>query len=129
MSADDALVDLARRLFTDARMTAQPGWRRMFLIGRAEPGHVSLEGFTFDAENAGRPTSPSSESGVADALVALQEAMQAENPTGRAWISCLVRISSEGSIALDVEYDDASRWAPKGRQYREHMASFADMPV
>ena len=110
-------------------MTAQPGWQRMFLICRVSEASTSLEGFTFDADGTGRPTSPSPQSGAADAAEALQEAMRAENPAGRAWITCLLRVSAEGSIALDVEYDDAARWAPKSRQYREFMESFAEMPV
>lgn len=51
----------------------------------------------------------------------LHEVMTAESPTGRGWIKCMIRISSEGQVGADFEYDDADRWSHTPDNYKERM--------
>ncbi|WP_454294559.1 hypothetical protein [Salana multivorans] len=125
---NDALLDLCRAFLQDPKIVSQPDWRKLVLIGEVTDASTAIFGYSYDAAGEGVLTAPSN--GVSsDKLEALQEAMRQASPTGRGWLACMVRISSEGEVGADFEYDDLDRWSHTPDNYRQRLAEYADLPV
>ena len=59
----------------------------------------------------------------------LHAVMTAENPNGRGWLKCMIRISRAGEIGADFEYNDVNRWSHTPDNYKERIKEYAAMPV
>lgn len=57
------------------------------------------------------------------------DVMKADNPTGRGWLKCMIRISRAGEVGADFEYDDPERWSHTPDNYKQRMQEYAAMPV
>jgi len=55
--------------------------------------------------------------------------MKQENPTGRGWLKCMLRMSREGELGVDFEYDDPDRWSHTIDNYEERIKEYAAMSV
>ena len=55
--------------------------------------------------------------------------MKAENASGRGWLKCMIRISRNGEVGADFEYNDAKRWEHTTDNYQERIAEYAVIPV
>lgn len=129
MNQNDALIALCRALLQDPEMTEQPEWRKLIVIGEADELQTGIRGYSYNEQGVCKLVSPSLGRGTDERLRDLQEAMRAENPTGRAWLKCMIRISSEGQVGADFEYDDPKRWDHTVENYKERMAEYASLPV
>ncbi len=129
MNQNDALIALCRALLEDPKMTGQPGWAKLIIIGEADEDHSGIHGYSYDEQGTCKLVSPSLGWDFDGRLRDLQEAMRAENPTGRAWLKCMIRISVEGRVGADFEYDNPKRWEHTVDNYKERMAEYAQLPV
>ena len=55
--------------------------------------------------------------------------MKADNASGRGWLKCMIRISRNGEVGADFEYNDAKRWEHTVDNYQQRIAEYAAMPV
>lgn len=124
---NDALLDLCRAFLQDPKIV-QPAWRKLVLIGSVTDATTTLFGYSYNAAGEGVLTAPST--GLSsEKLEILHEMMTQTSPTGRGWLACMLRISSEGEVGVDFEYDHPDRWSHTPDNYRERLAEYADLPV
>ena len=64
-----------------------------------------------------------------DPLQRLHDVMKSENPNGRSWLKCMIRISHNGEVGADFEYNDPNRWSHTPDNYKQRIAEYAAMPV
>ena len=128
MTKDEALIDLCRSLLQDPKLVSQEGWQKLIVICEIEDGATSVFGYSYKLSGEGKLTAPSVEFNT-DKLKALHEVMKAENASGRGWLKCMIRISRNGEVGADFEYNDARRWEHTADNYQERIAEYAAMPV
>ncbi|RMX14821.1 hypothetical protein EBQ34_08875 [Vandammella animalimorsus] len=128
MNQNEALIDLCKACVQDAKLTAQQGWQKLILIAEVTSASVKAFGYSYNQQGACQLVSPSLDFDM-DKLRALQQIMQTENPNGRGWLKCLIRISRAGDVGADFEYDDPNRWNHTPDNYKQRMAEYAAMPV
>lgn len=125
---NDALIDLCRAFLQDPKVVSQPDWRKLVLIGEVTDASTTIFGYSYNAAGEGVLTAPSN--GVSsNKLEILHEAMRRTSPTGRSWLACMIRISSEGEVGADFEYDDPQRWNHTPANHRQRLAEYAELPV
>ena len=128
MSQDEALVALCDALLQDPKLVAQPGWQKLVLIGEVGDGSTEIFGYSYDLDGRGKLTAPSN--GIStDKMLALHGLMKSENPNGRGWLKCMIRLSRAGEVGADFEYNDANRWSHTPDNYKERIQEYAAMPV
>ncbi|PAT41499.1 hypothetical protein CK623_00755 [Vandammella animalimorsus] len=127
MTKDEALMELCKSLLQDAEVTEQEGWQKIILIGEVGDGHAGMHGYSYNAENQCLLVAP--DPPRLGMLKQLHAVMQAENPNGRGWLKCMIRISRAGEVGADFEYDDLNRWSHTPDNYKQRMAEYAAMPV
>ena len=128
MNKDEALIDLCRTYLEDPEMTAQDGWQKLIVIGEVTDASTKIFGYSYNLRGDGELISPSNGKST-DKLDALHEVMKAENASGRGWLKCMIRISRNGEVGADFEYNDAKRWEHTTDNYQERIAEYAVIPV
>lgn len=128
MTKDEALVDLCKALLQDAKLVSQEGWQKLILIGEVNEASTKMFGYSYNLSGEGKLTSPSLDFDM-DKLEALHQIMKADNPNGRGWLKCMIRISRAGEIGADFEYNDPKRWEHTTDNYQERIKEYAAMPV
>ena len=107
---------------------AQPGWQKLVLIGEVGDGSTEIFGYSYDLDGRGKLTAPSN--GVStDKMLTLHGLMKSENPNGRGWLKCMIRLSRAGEVGADFEYNDANRWRHTPDNYKERIKEYASMPI
>ena len=127
MNQDQALIALCEALLEDRYVTEQDGWQKIILIGDVAEGHVSLGGYSFDAQAKCQMVAPAASR--LKALKQLHAVMKAEDAMGRGWLSCMIRMARSGEIGADFEYSDAKRWSHTPENYQDRIRQYAAMPV
>ena len=128
MTKDEALINLCQAFLEDPRIVSQDGWQKLVLIGEVNDGDTEIFGYSYDLQANGKLTAPSN--GIStNKMVALHQLMKAESPTGRGWLKCMIRISRNGEVGADFEYNDPKRWEHTTDNYKERIAEYAAMPV
>lgn len=128
MNKDEALIELCKTFLADAKLVSQEGWQKLVLIGQVTDASTKIFGYSYNLAGEGQLTSPSNGKS-ADKMEALYETMKAENPNGRGWLKCMIRISRAGEIGADFEYNDPKRWEHTTDNYQERIKEYAAMPV
>ena len=128
MTKDEALIDLCKAFLRDSKLTSQNGWQKLVLICEVDDDSTSVFGYSYDLSGSGKLTAPSIDFST-DQVQALYAVMKADNPNGRGWLKCMIRISRNGEIGADFEYNDAKRWEHTTDNYKERIAEYAAMPV
>ena len=59
----------------------------------------------------------------------MHDVMKADNASGRGWLKCMIRISRNGEVGADFEYNDAKRWSHTPENYKDRIKEYAAMPV
>lgn len=114
-------------LSKDPKVTAQPGWTKLVLIGEAGTGRARMFGYSYNADGACRLMAPN-----VDMLLAfrsLYRSMHDVDPSGRPWVACMIRLSAAGDAALEFEYDDSQRWDHTPANYERRIAEYAALEV
>ncbi len=112
----------------DSKLVSQDGWQKLVLIGEVTDASTKMFGYSYSLNGEGKLTSPSLDFDM-DKLDALYETMKSENPKGRGWLKCMIRISRAGEIGADFEYNDAKRWEHTTDNYLERIKEYATLPV
>ena len=128
MTKDEALIELCKTFLQDPKLVSQEGWQKLVLIGEVEEGVTSIFGYSYNLGGDGVLTSPSNGAST-QKLKDLHAIMKAENDTGRGWLKCMVRISRNGEVGADFEYNDANRWSHTPDNYKDRIKEYAAMPV
>lgn len=128
MNKDEALIDLCKTFLQDAKLVSQEGWQKLILIGQVTDASTKIFGYSYNLQGEGQLTSPSNGQST-DKLEALHNIMKADNASGRGWLKCMIRISRNGEVGADFEYNDAKRWEHTTDNYQERIAEYAAMPV
>jgi hypothetical protein len=126
MNKDELLVAVCQSVL--AETDPVDGWSKLMLIGKASGSSASLGGYSFDATGQWKAVSPRG-GRTLELLAQLNAAMAADSPTGRPWLACLLRISRNGEIGADFEYNDAARWAVTPRTMNQRIQELAAMSV
>ena len=126
LNKDELLVALCQHMLREFELIT--GWRKLIAVGRVGAGHTGLSGYSFDLTGNWEAGSPDGFDSLR-ALKQLSQSMAAESPTGRPWVSCLLRIGSNGEVGADFEYADADRWAITPGNHEQRIAEFAAMAV
>ena len=127
MTKDKALVQLCKDMLQDAYVVEQEGWQKLVLIGEVADGDVSLGGYSYDIQGKCLMVSPAASN--LKSLKQLHAVTRAENPNGRGWLKCMIRISRNGEVGADFEYNDPDRWSHTPDNYKQRIAEYAAMPV
>ena len=127
MNKNNALIDLCKTMLQDPEVVEQPGWQKLILIGEVDGGDVGMRGYSFDVGGQCLMIAPTPSN--LDKVLALQKSMKAENPNGRGWLKCMIRISRNGEVGADFEYNDPDRWSHTPDNYKRRIAEYAAMPV
>ena len=126
MTKDKALIELCKALLQDSYVVEQPGWQKLVLIGEVGNGVVGMKGYSYDIQGNCLLIAP----GMSlDPLQRLHDVMKSENPNGRGWLKCMIRISHNGEVGADFEYNDPNRWSHTPDNYKQRIAEYAAMPV
>ena len=128
MTKDEALVDLCKTFLQDPELVSQDGWQKLIVIGQVTDASTKIFGYSYNLQGNCELISPSNGKST-DKLDVLYEVMKADNPNGRGWLKCMIRISRNGEIGADFEYNDAKRWEHTTDNYKERIAEYAAMPV
>lgn len=127
---DGLLVQLATVIAGDPELVL-PGWAHLALVSVVDAGTPDMTGFCYRPGQPPRSVAPS-DFALFDVLEALREAMARRDgarvgaATGRAWVSCLLRIEqATGALGADFEYDDPARWAVTGANRERRAAELA----
>lgn len=128
MNKDEALIELCKTFLQDAKLVSQEGWQKLVLIGEVTDASTKIFGYSYNLSGEGKLTSPSLDFDM-DKLNALYETMKAENPNGRGWLKCMIRISRAGEIGADFEYNYPKRWEHTTDKYQERIKEYAALPV
>jgi len=124
----EALIDFLEALLQDEKFTRQNNWQKLIFIGEFEENHTKMFGYSYDALGSCMPVAPSL-SFIGDKFRALHAAMKSDNPTGRGWVKCMIRISSTGKFWAEFEYNDPERWSWSMDNYEEQMKEYGNLPV
>ncbi|RRD55633.1 hypothetical protein EII20_14240 [Comamonadaceae bacterium OH2545_COT-014] len=127
MNKDEALVELCKSMLQDSEVTEQDGWVKIVLVGEVGDGHAGMRGYSYNSESKCLLVAPDAHR--LEKLKQLHAVMKAENPSGRGWLKCMIRISSTGDVGADFEYNDPERWSHTPENYKERIAEYAAMPV
>ena len=98
------------------------------MVGEASSSSCALGGYSFNAQGDWEASAPF-DSQANDLLLQLRDTMTAESPTGRPWVSCLLRIGRDGDVGAEFEYTDPTRWAVTPKNLEQRITEFAAMPV
>jgi len=133
MNKDMALIDFCESLLWDSEITEQLGWQKLIIIAEVGDNFVKIGGYSYNSQGECLMVSPGfskpDELGVIGAIKKLHSIMKQENPTGRGWLKCMLRMSREGELGVDFEYDDPDRWSHTIDNYEERIKEYAAMPV
>ncbi|MDO5289531.1 MAG: hypothetical protein Q4F13_07840 [Pseudomonadota bacterium] len=122
---NELLIQLCQTALKEARLPEE--WEKLILVGKRGEGFASMSGYAFDRRGDSHATSPRGE--TIRAMKQLAQAMTDTSPTGKPWVSCLLRIGHDGQFGADFEYDDVGRWAIGPGNMEQRIAEFASMPV
>ena len=128
MTKDEALIDLCKAFLQDHKLTSQEGWQKLVLIGEVTDASTKVFGYSYNLQGEGKLTSPSIDFDL-DKLESLYNIMKADSPHGRGWLKCMIRISHNGEVGADFEYNDPNRWSHTPDNYKQRIAEYAAMPV
>jgi len=128
MNKEDALLDFLRALLQDEKFTRQDNWQKLIFIGEFEEDNTGMFGYSYDALGSCMPVAPSL-SFDDDKFRVLHDAMKSEDPKGKGWIKCMIRISRTGKFGADFEYNDPERWKRTIDNTEERMKEYANLPV
>lgn len=128
MKKNDLLIEIFQALLKDPEVVSQPDWVKIIMVGEANESSCAIGGYSFNQQGDWEAAAPF-ESTTNDLLLQLRNAMAAESPTGRAWVSCLLRVDRDGNIGADFEYTNSARWAVTPNNLEQRIAEFAAMPV
>jgi len=133
MNKDMVLIDLCDSILRNPKITAQIGWRKLIIIAEVDVGLVGVRCYSYDSEGNYQAVSPgisdSNKPSILDKIKDLHTLMKQENPTGRGWLKCMLRMSREGELGVDFEYDDPDRWSHTVDNYEERIKEYAALPV
>ena len=127
MNKDEALIKLCQDMLKDDYVVEQEGWQKLILIGEVGDVDVSMGGYSYDLQGQCLMVSPAAAN--LKSLKQLHAVMKADNPTGRGWLKCMIRISRAGEVGADFEYDDPERWSHTPDNYKQRIQEYAAMPV
>lgn len=114
-------------LLKDPKVTVQPGWAKIILIGEAATTNARMFAYSYDAQGNVKLMAPS-----IDTLLKLRElrrSMVTAEPAGRAWVACMIRLSASGDASCEFEYDDPHRWNHTPENYQRRIAEYATLEV
>ena len=114
-------------MLKDDYVVEQEGWQKLILIGEVGDVDVSMGGYSYDLQGQCLMVSPAASN--LKSLKQLHAVMKADNPTGRGWLKCMIRISRAGEGGDDCEYDDPERWSHTPDNYKQRIQEYAAMPV
>ena len=114
-------------MLQDPEVTEQDGWQKLVLIGEVGDGNVGMGGYSYDIQGNCKLVAPKASN--LDSLKQLHDVMKADNASGRGWLKCMVRISRNGEVGADFEYNDANRWSHTPDNYKDRIKEYAAMPV
>jgi len=133
MDKDMMLIDLCDSLLRDSEITGQLGWQKLIIVIEVGDNFIKTRGYSYNSKGECLMVSPGhSKPGkprFPDKIKTLHTLMQQENPTGRGWLKCMLRMSREGELGVDFEYDDPDRWSHTIDNYEERMKEYASLPV
>ena len=121
----ELLIELCRSALKETN--PQDEWKKIILIGQRGEGFASMAGYSYDATGHHKAISPRGE--TIRLMKDLAQAMAEDSPTGRPWVSCLLRIGRDGDVGAEFEYTDSTRWAVTPKNLEQRIAEFAAMPV
>lgn len=127
MNKDEALIELCKTLLQDPEVVEQPGWQKLVLVGEVDDGDVGMRGYSYDVQGQCLMVAPDPQN--LEQVKRLHDVMKADNPTGRGWLKCMIRISRAGEVGADFEYDNPDRWSHTPDNYKQRMQEYAAMPV
>ena len=127
MNKDEALIDLCKTLLEDPEIVEQQGWQKLILIGEVNDGDRGMHGYSYDLDGKCLLISPTPRN--LQKLKVMHDVMKADNASGRGWLKCMIRISRNGEVGADFEYNDAKRWEHTTDNYQERIAEYAVIPV
>lgn len=127
MNKDEALIELCKSMLQDPEITEQVNWKKLILIGEVGEAHAGMHGYSYNEKGECLLVAPDTHR--LKTLKQLHAVMKAENPNGRGWLKCMIRISSTGDVGADFEYNDPERWSHTPENYKERIAEYAAMPV
>lgn len=127
MNKAPALIQLCKDMLQDPHVVEQEGWQKLVLIGEVGDGDVSMGGYSYDLQGKCLMVSPAASN--LKSLKQLHAVMKADNASGRGWLKCMIRISRNGEVGADFEYNDADRWSHTPENYKDRIKEYASMPV
>jgi len=122
---DEAFIEFCTNILEDARIIQQHNWRKIILIGDVNEESVGMTGYSYNSSGECLMVIPSTLNG----LKKLHAAMKNENPTGRGWLTCMIRISNTGRVGADFEYNNPEHWSHTIDNGEERIKEFAEIPV
>jgi len=128
MNKENALIELCTALLQDTEINEQNDWCKLIIICEVEEDVISIWGYSYDIMGNCLMISPSL-SFDDDKFQFLHNAMKLNNPKGKGWLKCMIRISRTGKFGADFEYNDTDRWSHTIDNGRERMKEYASLPV
>lgn len=126
LKKDELLVALCQHMLREFELVE--GWHKLIAVGRVGAGHTGMSGYSFDLTGNWEAGAPDGFDTLRT-LKQLCQSMATDSPTGRPWVTCLLRIARSGAVGADFEYTDADRWAVKPDNLEQRIAEFAAMPI
>jgi len=115
LNKDMVLVDLRDTILRNPKMIAQIGWKKIIIVAEVDIGLVGVRCYSYDSQGKYQLVSPgisdSNEPSILDKIKDLHTLVKQENPTGRGWLKCMLRMSR----AID--------------NYEERIKEYANLPV
>ena len=106
MNKDELVQQIGQLLIEDPMISRQP-WDHLVIVAHVKDRSVQVKGFAYSGNSDVTPTGPRNFA-IIDKFEALNKAML--EPGKESWKACLVRISAEGHISIDFEYDKPEKW-------------------
>jgi len=128
MNKENALIELCTALLQDTGINEQDNWQKIIIIGEVEEDVISARGYSYDFLGNCLMISPSL-SFDDDKFQILHDAMKSDDPTGKGWLKCMIRISRTGKFGVEFEYNDPERWSHTIDNGKERMKEYAKIPV
>ena len=121
-----ALTQLCRALIADPEVIAIPDWCKLVMVGSIQHSSKRMFGFCFDRDGQWEAAAPRLP-GTLELLRQLRSSMQACEPERRAWLSCLLLISTSGSVECQIEFLDPARWSISPSTHASRVEEFRQL--
>lgn len=109
VDSNSLVVKIAENLFKEAYGNSD-SWQVAFARFQIMQGAIRNKYFYFDARGRTGFISPNYKQDILHKAQLLQDAL-IDNK--RPWIVCLVKVTREGEVSVDFEYENENRWGGK----------------